>query len=118
MVPLRAVVRHRDSAPRVSKLAAASIVSIAILATACAAPSLESPLIVEIVTHCGLGYSTIEYDGQQWHIEDFGGNPPLEWGNPHDTITVGRLNGEVVALGPDGSLRVLASGPGSGGGCM
>jgi hypothetical protein len=60
---------------------------------------------VEILTHCGLGYPVIDYQGRQWEFEGVGAdpNPPAGWGNPFDVIYITRVEGQrAIAVGPDG----------------
>lgn len=59
---------------------------------------------IEIVTHCGLGFVRLEYEGVIWRFDvQDQGNPPAGWGF---NTTVVQLrpgpNGPIV-IGPDGS---------------
>jgi hypothetical protein len=67
-------------------------------------PSL-GPNQVEIVTHCGLDFPRIEWDGTLWKfdIEDPQPNPPWGWANPTDVITIEPGPDGPIAIGPDGS---------------
>ena len=62
-------------------------------------PSPLPPGFIQILTHCGLSYPRIEYDGGSWRfdIED-GGFAPPGWG----------LNSTVVQIkpGPDGPIVI------------
>jgi hypothetical protein len=95
------------------------VIIVLVILSACVQPPLEAQETVEIVVHCGLGYDTIGYGGQEWHFDDDGNSSPDTWGNVFvATITVGTMDGRVVALGPDGRVHELVSGAGHGGGCM
>ncbi len=60
---------------------------------------------VEIVTHCGLGFARVEWEGQTWKfdVEDPDPNPPLGWDNPTDVIKIRPGPEGPIAIGPDGS---------------
>lgn len=79
------------------------LLAMAVLLAGCAFQPAGDP--VEVMTHCGLAYPVIEYQGRSWKFEDPGtsGNPPLGWGNPSDVIYVTRVQADrVTAIGPDG----------------
>lgn len=75
---------------------------------------------IEIVTHCGLDFVRIEFEGQLWRFDvEEQANPPKGWGG----ITVVQLrpgpHGPIV-VGPDGSeWQLVRTQPdASPGGCM
>lgn len=53
-----------------------------------------------LYTHCGLGWASIEFDGDIWQatgvgpLDDGAGNPPPGFGNPFDEGHITRLDGE------------------------
>jgi hypothetical protein len=72
-------------------------------------PPPEAPALgpdeVEIVTHCGLGFARVEFEGKIWRfdMENPDPNPPRGWGNPTEVITVKEGPDGPIAIGPDGS---------------
>lgn len=60
---------------------------------------------IEIVTHCGLHWPRIEYDGQLWRFDvEEQPNPPPDWDNPWAVVQIKPgLNGAPIVIGPGGS---------------
>ena len=71
--------------------------------------SAQSPATVEaagswqpftLYTHCGLGRTVIEFDGDLWEatgpgpLDDGAGNPPPGFGNPSDEGSIVRLDAD------------------------
>jgi hypothetical protein len=69
--------------------------------------AIPTPLpsgMIEIVTHCGLGFVRIEYDGQVWRF-DVGDqpNPPEGWGSFTTAVQLVPSPTGPIVIGPDGS---------------
>ncbi|MDQ3149181.1 MAG: hypothetical protein M3Q38_04560, partial [Chloroflexota bacterium] len=60
--------------------------------------------MIEIVTHCGLGFVRIEHDGQLWRF-DVGEqpNPPEGWGANTTVVELVPSPSGPIVIGPDGS---------------
>jgi hypothetical protein len=77
--------------------------------TAAPAPSsTPSPLpsgLIEIVTHCGLDFVRIEYEGQLWRFDVVEGqpNPPGGWGFNTTVVQIKPRPSGPIVIGPDGS---------------
>ena len=63
----------------------------------------------ELFTHCGIDWTTIEFDGESWRatgpgpLNDGSGNPPDGFGNAWD-------EGWIVRIGPDEARYVSSQG--------
>ena len=73
-------------------------------------PSLEQPFQAEIFLHCGVDWPRIAVDGQFYHLEARNEaetiNPPRGWSDV-ETVTIIEGDGQLLAIGPDGSEREL-----------
>jgi hypothetical protein len=82
--------------------AALSLVALLLLA-ACSQNTTGTPM--EVTSHCGLGYITIDYDGKAWKFADADpddGNAPAGWGFNTSVVYLEEVDGELIAHGPDG----------------
>lgn len=63
---------------------------------------------VEIVTHCGLEFARVEYDGQLWRfrVEQQANSPP-GWGFNTTVVEVRPGPDGPIVIGPDGSVWPL-----------
>jgi len=60
--------------------------------------------MIEIVTHCGLGFVRIQYEGQVWRFDvDDQPNPPDGWGFSTTLVELVPSSTGPIVLGPDGS---------------
>jgi hypothetical protein len=68
--------------------------------------------LVEIVTHCGLAFPRVEYDGQVWRfdVED-DGNPPEGWGLNTTVVKLVPGDDGPTVIGPDDSRWELIPAP-------
>ena len=87
-------------------------------------PVSPSPLpsgLIEIITHCGLDFVRIEYEGQLWRfdVED-DGNPPEGWGFNTTVVELRAGRKGPIVTGPDGSeWQLIPADPGDApGACM
>lgn len=59
---------------------------------------------IEIVTHCGLDFVRIEFEGQIWRFDvQDQPNPPAGWGNPTAVVQLKPGKDGPIVVGPDGS---------------
>jgi hypothetical protein len=70
-------------------------------------PPPETPLpsgFIEIMTHCGLDFVRIEYEGQLWRFPANGdANPPAGWGFNTTVVELRAGPQGPVVIGPDGA---------------
>jgi hypothetical protein len=68
-------------------------------------PTQLPPGFIEIVTHCGLAYPRIEYEGEVWKFDvvDDSGNPPEGWGFNTTVVEIRSGPSGPIVIGPDGS---------------
>ena len=60
--------------------------------------------MIEIVTHCGLGFVRIEHEGQLWRFDvDDQPNPPEGWGRNTTVVELVASPTGPIVIGPDGS---------------
>ena len=86
-----------------------------LLLTACSASStpsapLETPFQVSVVVHCGVEFSTFEYEGSRYRMQARNQaeteTSPRGWSG-RAVITIIEDDGRLLAIGPDGSEREL-----------
>jgi hypothetical protein len=71
------------------------------------------PQAFTLYTHCGLGWSAVDYDGAFWEatgpgpLDDGAGNPPAGFGNPFDEGTIVRLDADHAMYRSSGGVVLM-----------
>ena len=90
-----------------------SFLAVAVVLAACSStpsPSPETAFHLEISVHCGIDWSVFEYEGATYRIQPKNEletiNPPPGWSDV-EVVTIIEDDGQLLAIGPDGSERPL-----------
>lgn len=81
-------------------------------------PTPLPPGFIEIVTHCGLSYPRIEYEGESWRFDvEEDNNAPDGWGFNTTVVQLRSGPDGPIVTGPDGSeWQLIPADPDDGGG--
>jgi hypothetical protein len=79
------------------------LLPLVLLLAACEAPQVTTGTPIEVSAHCGIEETIVVFEGREWLFADAEplSQPPPGW-DDGNTVYVERVDGELVAHGPDG----------------